>query len=173
MVSLTNEQFGGIVPGAGSGPMSRVWRRVRGASDDDDRQTRWWEERRNATEGFSGYSAARPEAEPVVAQAWPAGAGARTVRRRTELEPAAQASISAARRPALPAGPNGIGTGPPTPSWADPGEVDDRVIYRRPDAVPLRPGRARPVAAELVDGAPVYRIYRPNRTRPAYSGGGE
>jgi hypothetical protein len=173
MVSLTNEQFGGIVPGAGSGPMSRVWRRVRGASDDDDRQTRWWEERRNATEGFSGYSAARPEAEPVVAQAWPAGAGARTVRRRTELEPAGQASIPAARRRALPAGPNGIGTAPPTPGWADPGEVDDRVIYRRPDAVPLRPGRARPVAAELVDGAPVYRIYRPNRTRPAYSGGGE
>ena len=38
MVSLTNEQFGGIVPGAGTGPMSRVWRRVRGASEDDDRQ---------------------------------------------------------------------------------------------------------------------------------------
>ena len=172
MVSLTNEQFGGIVPGAGSGPMSRVWRRVRGASD-DDRQSRWWEERRSATEGFSGYSSARPEAEPVVAQAWPAGAGARTVRRRTELEPAGQVSIPAARRPALPAGPNGIGTRPPTPSWADPSEIDDRVIYRRPDAVPLRPGGARPVAAELVDGAPIYRIYRPNRTRPAYSGGGE
>ena len=95
------------------------------------------------------------------------------MRRRTELEPVEQASIPAVRRPALPAGPNGIGTRPPTPSWADPSEVDDRVIYRRPDAVPLRPGGARPVAAELVDGAPIYRIYRPNRTRPAYSGGGE
>ena len=74
-------------------------------------------------------------------------------------------SIPAARRPALPAGPNGVGGGRRPPSWADPGEVDDRVIYRRPDAVPLRPGGARPVAAELVDGAPVYRIYRP--TGPA------
>jgi hypothetical protein len=27
------------------------------------------------------------------------------------------------------------------------------------------------VTAELVDGTPVYRIYRPSRTRPAYSGG--
>jgi hypothetical protein len=44
------------------------------------------------------------------------------------------------------------------------------VIYRRPDAVPLRPGAARPVTPELVDGVPVYRIYRPGRTRPAYSG---
>ena len=104
MVSLTNEQFGGIVPGVGSGPMSRVWQRIRGASD-DDRQSRWWEERRSATEGFSGYSAARPEAEPVVAQAWPAGAGPRTARRHTELEPVGSTSIPAARRQALPAGP--------------------------------------------------------------------
>jgi len=55
--------------------------------------------------------------------------------------------------------------------WADPGEIDDRVIYRRPDAVPLRPGGVRPVMPELVDGVPVYRIYRP-RARPAYSGTG-
>jgi hypothetical protein len=172
MVSLTNEQFGGIVPGAGSGPMSRIWRRVRGASD-DDRQARWWEERRAAAEGFSGYGAARPEAEPVVAQAWPAGAGPRSPRRRADLEPAGTASIPAARRAALPGGPDGIGTTPSPPRWADPSEIDERVIYRRPDAVPLRPGAARPVTAELVDGTPVYRIYRPNRTRPAYSGSGE
>jgi hypothetical protein len=172
MVSLTNEQFGGIVPGAGSGPMSRVWRRMRGASD-DDRQARWWEERRAATEGFAGYSATRPEAEPIVAQAWPAGAGPRTPRRRTEIEVAGPASIPAARRAALPAGPNGIGTTPGMPRWVDPAEVDERVIYRRPDAVPLRPGGARPVTAELVDNVPVYRIYRPGRARPAYSGGGE
>jgi hypothetical protein len=173
MVSLTNEQFGGIVPGAGSGPMSRVWRRIRGASD-DDRQARWWEERRSAAETVGGYDTGRPEAEPVVAQAWPAGAGPRAPRRRTEVEPNGVPSLSAPRRAALPAGPDGIGvtTGPP-PRWSDPGEIDDRVIYRRPDAVPLRPGGARPVAAEIVDGAPVYRIYRPGRARPAYSGGGE
>jgi hypothetical protein len=173
MVSLTNEQFGGIVPGAGSGPMSRVWRRIRGASDDDDRQTRWWEERRGAAAGFAGYSASRPEAEPVVATAYPAGAGPRAPRRRTEVEPVDTASIPTARRPALPGGPDGVGTSATRPSWVDPSEVDERVIYRRPDAVPLRPGGARPVAAELVDGTPVYRIYRPGRIRPAYSGGGD
>jgi hypothetical protein len=81
--------------------------------------------------------------------------------------------IPAARRPALPSGPGGVGGGSVPPGWVEPGEIDERVIYRRPDAVPLRPGAARPVAAELVDGTPVYRIYRPNRTRPAYSGSGE
>jgi hypothetical protein len=172
MVSLTNEQFGGIVPGAGKGPMSRVWRRVRGASD-DDRQARWWEERRGAAEGFAGYAAPRPEAEPVVAQAWPAGAGPRAPRRRAEVDRPDPPSIPAARRAALPAGPDGNGTAPGTPRGADPGEIDERVIYRRPDAVPLRPGGARPVTAELVDSVPVYRIYRPSRARPAYSGGGE
>jgi hypothetical protein len=171
MVSLTNEQFGGIVPGAGTGPMSRVWRRVRGGAD-DDRQSRWWEERRAAAGGAGGYEAVRPEADPVVAQAWPAGAGPRVPRRRTEVEVAAQPSIPAARRPALPGGPNGVNAPPGGgPRWADPGEIDDRVIYRRPDAVPLRPGGVRPVAPELVDGVPVYRIYRP-RVRPAYSGSG-
>jgi hypothetical protein len=172
MVSLTNEQFGGIVPGAGAGPMSKVWRRMRGATD-DDRQARWWEERRNAAEGFGGYGAPRPEAEPVVAQASPSGAWARAPRRRTEIEAASTPRVTAARRAALPGGPSGIGVTPgPPPGWADPGEVDERVIYRRPDAVPLRPGGARPVAAEMVDGTPVYRIYRSTRTRPAYVSGG-
>jgi hypothetical protein len=168
MVSLTNEQFGGIVPGAGTGPMSRVWRRMRGGAD-DDRQSRWWEERRAGGEGVGAYDSHRPEAEPIVAQAYPAGAGPRTARRRTEVEAPAQPSIPAARRPALPAGSNGVGYSGGGPRRSEPGEVDDRVIYRRPDAVPLRPGAARPVAPELVDGVPVYRIYRP-RNRPAYSG---
>ena len=171
MVSLTNEQFGGIVPGAGTGPMSRVWRRMRGGPD-DDRQSRWWEERRTAGDGVGGYDAVRPEAEPIVAQAYPAGAGPRMPRRRTEVEAAAQPSIPAARRRALPGGPNGVGATAGGPRWADPGEIDDRVIYRRPDAVPLRPGGVRPVVPELVDGVPVYRIYRSNRNRPAYSGSG-
>ena len=169
MVSLTNEQFGGIVPGAGTGPMSRMWRRMRGGPD-DDRQSRWWDERRSAADGSTGYDSVRPESEPVMAQAYPAGAGPRTPRRRTEVDGPLQPSIPAARRPALPGGPNGVGGGWGTPRWADPGEFDDRVIYRRPDAVPLRPGAARPVTPELVDGVPVYRIYRPGRTRPAYSG---
>lgn len=168
MVSLTNEQFGGIVPGAGTGPMSRVWRRMRGGAD-DDRQSRWWEERRAAAEGAGAYDAVRPEADPVVAQAYPAGAGPRVPRRHPGVEPSVQPSIPSARRPALPGGPNGVGYPPGDPRRADPGEIDDRVIYRRPDAVPLRPGAARPVTPELVDGVPVYRIYRP-RARPVYSG---
>ena len=47
-------------------------------------------------------------------------------------------SIPAPRRRALPGGPDGIGVSSGTPSWGDPSEVDERVIYRRPDAVPLR-----------------------------------
>lgn len=168
MVSLTREQFGGIVPGAGAGPMSRVWQRLRGASDDDDRQTRWWDDRRGSAEGSEYAGGARPESEPgarVRAQA------TRVPRPRTETEPAAEPTpIPAARRRALPAGPSGVGGATTMPSWSEPGEVDDRVIYRRPDAVPLRPGGARPVQAELVDGVPVYRIYRPRPTQSAYGG---
>ena len=103
MVSLTNEQFGGIVPGAGTGPMSRVWRRMRGGAD-DDRQSRWWDERRAAAEGVGGHDFVRPEAAPIVAQAYQTGTGAWTSRRRTELGTPVQPSIPAARRPALPAG---------------------------------------------------------------------
>jgi hypothetical protein len=167
MVSLTREQFGGIVPGAGTGPMSRVWQRMRGGPT-DDRQTRWWDERREASVDEEYGGGARPESEPVArvrAQA------TRVPRPRTETEPEeAPTPIPAARRPALPAGPSGVGGATTMPSWAEPGEVDDRVIYRRPDAVPLRPGGARPVQAELVDGVPVYRIYRPRPTQSAYGG---
>jgi hypothetical protein len=60
-----------------------------------------------------------------------------------------------------------VGVGAAPPSWSDPGEIDDRTIYRRADTIPRRPGAARPVQAEIVDGAPVYRIYRP---RPAFDG---
>jgi hypothetical protein len=167
MVSLTNEQFGGIVPGAGAGPMSRVWQRMRGGPT-DDRQTRWWDERRGAAVEEEYGGGARPESEPVArvrAQA------TRVPRPRTETEPSeAPTPIPGARRPALPSGPNGIGGATTMPSWAEPGEVDDRVIYRRPDAVPLRPGGARPVQAELVDGVRVYRIYRPRPIQSAYGG---
>ncbi|MFC4946842.1 hypothetical protein [Pseudonocardia sp. GCM10023141] len=167
MVSLTREQFGGIVPGAGTGPMSRVWQRVRGgAAAEDDRQSRWWDERRGAAAGADYSGGARPESEPgarVTAQA------TRVPRQRTEVEVArAPALIPAARRPALPAGSSGVEGGTSGPSWSEPGEVDDRSIYRRSDAVPLRPGGARPVQAELVDGVPVYRIYRPRPAQPAY-----
>lgn len=169
MVSLTREQFGGIVPGAGTGPMSKVWQRVRGGSHgEDDRQSRWWDERRGATAGADFSGGARPESEAgarVRAQA------TRVPRPRTEIEVAPSPTlVPAARRPALPSG-SGGGTDRASggPSWGEPGEVDDKVIYRRPDAVPLRPGGARPVQAELVDGVPVYRIYRPRPTQSAYS----
>jgi hypothetical protein len=174
MVSLTREQFGGIVPGAGSGPMSRVWQRLRGA-EDDDRQSRWWSERQRGAAGvFEHPDGGRPEAEPGMRIS--AQATASAVRRRPDRgdPPAARTPLTATRRPALPAGSDGFGPDPGLPSWsdlhgADRGEIDDRVLYRRPDAVPLRPGGARPVAAELVDGETVYRIYRPGARRPVYT----
>ena len=166
MVSLTREQFGGIVPGAGSGPMSRVWQRMRGGPE-DDRQSRWWDERRGAAAGASFADGGRPEAEaPTRVRA----TAERITRPRTEIEtPSTPAFVPAARRPALPAGGSGIGGGGSTPRWSEPGEVDDRTIYRRPDSVPMRPGAARPVQAEIVDGVPVYRIYRPQQ-RSSYPG---
>lgn len=172
MVSLTREQFGGIVPGAGSGPMSRVWQRMRGG-ESDDRQSRWWDERRGAAAGASFAGGGRPEAEaPMRVRA----TAERIARPRTEIEaPSTPTFVPAARRPALPSGGGGIGDGGSTPRWAEPGEVDDRTIYRRPDSVPMRPGAARPVQAEIVDGVPVYRIYRPpSRSYPVYdrTGGG-
>jgi hypothetical protein len=169
MVSLTRDQFGGIIPGPGAGPMSRVWQRFRGA-ETDDRQTRWWDERRGASAGADYSGGARPESEPgarVTATA------TRVPRQRAEVEVStAPAAVSGARRQALPAGSGGVGGGAGRPSWADPGEVDDRAIYRRSDAVPMRPGAARPVQAEMVDGVPVYRIYRPRPSQPAYPRGG-
>jgi hypothetical protein len=167
MVSLTRDQFGGIVPSIGGGPMSRVWQRVRGASP-ADRQGRWWDERRGSGSG-DDPDAVRPEAEhtrftaPVQATVSPAGPGARTPRRHAEVTGTGGAAIPAARRPALAAGgsstPAARGAGPARP---DPSEIDERVIYRR--SAGARAVEARPVDAELVDGVPVYRIYRPART---------
>ena len=165
MVSLTREQFGGIVPGAGTGPMSRVWQRMRGGPT-EDRQSHWWDGRAGASAGTDYSGGARPESEPgarVTATA------TRVPRPRSEVEaPAVPAAVSGARRQALPAGSGGVGSGAGRPSWADPGEVDDRAIYRRSDDVPLRPGGVRPVQPEIVDGVPVYRIYRPRPAQPAY-----
>jgi hypothetical protein len=168
MVSLTRQSFGEIVPGAGSGPMSRVWQRVRGGSA-EDRQTRWWDERRASGAAWSDADGVRPEAE--------AGARVPPQRRapqRTGVEQLpAPALVPAARRPALASGGGGSGADRASggPTSYDPTEVDDRVIYRRPDAVPLRPGGTRPVQAELVGGVPVYRIYRPRAAQSAYSPG--
>jgi len=167
MVSLTREQFGGIVPGAGTGPMSRVWQRLRGG-EDEDRQSRWWEERRGAT-AADGSGGARPETDTHVRV--PAQAR-RVVPPAAAVEaPPRPTLVPTARRVALPAGAGGagVGAGRRPPLWDEPDVVDDRTIYRRPDAVPLRPGGVRPVQAEIVDGVPVYRIYRP---RPARTGPG-
>ena len=162
MVSLTREQFGGIVPGISGGPMSRVWQRVRGA-DPEPRQGRWWDERR-ATGSGGDPDAVRPEAgyngPPVQATVTQAGPGARTPRRHPETS-----SIPAARRTALPAGTSGV---PVTtgghPARRDPGEIDERVIYRRPDSPAARSAEVRPVDPEVVDGTTVYRLYRPARS---------
>ncbi|HVH23557.1 MAG TPA: hypothetical protein VNA11_13990 [Pseudonocardia sp.] len=175
MVSLTREQFGGIVPGVGSGPMARVWQRLRG-SEVDDRQSRWWSERRRDAEAVGGFGdSERPEAAAGVRI--PAQATATVFRPRPRSGPApasARTALTAPRRPALPAGPDRYVPDPGPSGWsdrdgADPIEFDDRVLYRRPDALPLRPGGARPAPAELVDGETVYRIYRPGSRRTSFT----
>nr|WP_255426900.1 hypothetical protein [Pseudonocardia sp. C8] len=162
MVSLTREQFGGIVPGVADGPMSKVWNRMRGPVPGEERQTRWWAERGTGS-GSGDPDSARPEAETV------AGPGARPWRRRPHPElPEADehARIAEPRRGALPVGPSGRpDTGSGIPGRAGPGEIDDRSIYRRADAGRRRPGDPAPVTPELVDGVPVYKIYRPRAAR--------
>ncbi len=171
MVSLTREQFGGIVPGVGEGPMSRAWQRVRGAPP-EDRQSRWWTERQTGAGSTRDGDSVRPEAESVPAH--PVGPGARPWRRRERAEQtttrpgAGSPSIAEPRRGALPVGASGRPAGATGfPGRTDPGEVDDRSIYRRPDAMPRRGGDPVPVQPELVDGVPVYKIYRPRAARAA------
>lgn len=124
MVSLTNEQFGGVVPRAGSGPMSRVWRRLRGAAS-IDRQARWWSERRAAAEGGTRYRGVRPEAEPVAARARPARSSPRPARPRP-----AGSTADRPPRSTPAAGSARNGAAAPPPRAPDPVEVDERLIYR-------------------------------------------
>jgi hypothetical protein len=164
MVSLTREQFGGIVPGAGAGPMGRLWSRVRGVDDASDRQSRWWDERRGGWRNTDGVDGVRPEAASVADAPAPRRA---TVRVAAEPVPA-QVAVFPTVRHTLPGAPDRWGDGGRMPGWSEPADTDDRVIYRRADSVPLRPGAARPVQPELVDGVPVYRIYRPHTATPVY-----
>jgi hypothetical protein len=171
MVSLTREQFGGIVPGAGTGPLSRVWQRVRGVPEEaDDRQTRWWDERRGAMASAGRSEGLRPESEPGLRVSAPAADV--PAPRTAGSDASSPAFVPSARRPALPAPPDDAVAAGGMPSWNDSGDVDDRVIYRRPDAVPMRPGDVRPVQAEIVDGVPVYRIYRPRAEQTVFFPGG-
>ena len=175
MVSLTREQFGGIVPGAGSGPMSRVWQRLRG-SELDDRQTRWWSERQRGAAGDAGYpDGGRPEAAPGVRI--PAQATATAIRRpaRPDGRPGTAPRWRAPRRPAAAGRRGRVRARPGAAELVRPGR-------RRPGArsttgcstggrtrcrcVPAGPGRS---PAELVDGETVYRIYRPGSRRTVYT----
>jgi hypothetical protein len=192
MVSLTREQFTGMVPAAGNGPMTRMWQRVRGVSESDQRQTRWWDERRAGASGSGAYDGSfdgpdRPETVSAQASATVIpeqnfAGGWRPNRRAVsggtsgsgiDSGQLTSAQLTSAQRQALTSGPGGVGgiaggwprgAGP----GAEPGENDERVIYRRPDAAPERPRPQAPVQAELVDGVPVYRIYRARPVLPAY-----
>jgi hypothetical protein len=175
MVALTREQFGGVVPGAGTGPMSRMWQRMRG-SEADDRQQRWWEDRRADASRPPERGAYRPETVQATATVVPEqryAGGWRPSERGGQLDgPGASVIGSGGSRRALGGGGAGLGvSGGYRPGGAEPGEIDDRVIYRRPDALPDRP-RRQPVHPELVDGVPVYRIYRPRPVQPIYPTGG-
>ena len=174
MVSLTGEQFSGVVPGVGTGPMSRMWQRMRG-SESEERQTRWWDERRADTERPRDPFTVRPESVTAQASAVTPQRNAdswrpnRPVTERDGVVPPGGA-LEQARRRALTGGASGLGaTGGGYapggyPGKAEPSGIDESVLYRRPDAPVERP-RSEPVHPELVDGVPIYRIYRP---RPAY-----
>jgi len=178
MVTLTGEQFSGVVPGVGSGPMSRMWRRLRGG-ESEERQTRWWDERRADSERPGESSSVRPESmvaqagASVVAERRYAG-GWRPGDRPGAVEQRGRESLEQARRRALTGGAGQVGAvgGGYAPGGypgradlrADGTTIDDSVLYRRPDAPVERP-RHDPVQPELIDGVPVYRIYRP---RPVY-----
>ena len=181
MVSLTRDQMSGVLPPAGGGMFSRFLPRAPARQDD------WWSERRDAAGGGDGW---RPEGstpsrtDPTVAAtsvadpAAPVRVDSERVGARAGSGPghaadpaAALASRSAAQR-ALPRGAGAVPGGSPrgdrdaTPARAQISDAD-RSLYR---SVAARTGEAggqggpgRPVAAELVDGAPVYRIYRPSR----------
>ncbi len=186
MVSLTREQFGGVVPGAGDGPMSRAWQRVRGTSAADDRQQRWWDERRAGGPGPGGPGDGTERPETVSARASASVlhrgvpeqgfAGGWRPPRRTGVSGGVGDGhqLSSAQRRALTGGQPPLGgmgavypfgsAGSSHQNGNEPAEHDERVIYRRPDAAPERP-RQQPVQAELVEGIPVYRIYRPVRPR--------
>jgi hypothetical protein len=153
MVSLTQEQLGGVVPGAGDGPMSRVWRRMRAAGVAEERQQRWWSERRAEARagpdepGLAEPGVSRPESAAVAGTA------------RAPTPSGGHATSAGGRR-------RFGSVGGPYAYRADPDDGDDQVIYRRPDAEVDR-SRREAVQPELVEGVPVYRIYR-----PAYPGGG-
>jgi len=167
MVSLTREQFGGVVPGVGGGPLSRTWLRLRHGTDDvADRQTRWWDDRRAGTGVAAHDEVGRPEAVPAAAGTW--GQQPRVDRPVARPVAVAEPVVLPGARRALPEAVDGLGEAV-TAGWNDPADSDDRVIYRPADAVPVRPGASpRPVHAEMVDGVPVYRIYRPPSPSPVY-----
>jgi hypothetical protein len=184
MVAVTSDQFGGVVPGISGGPVSRMWRRVRGEAEADERQGRWWNDRRADVDGPREPYAERPESS-VNQRVSPHSSrptrsnpvrGSATVvsedgRRSDELGHGSRGAVEGSRRRALPAGSSHLGavgggySPGGYPGRADPSLVDDSLIYRRqagPDSA-----RRDAVPAELIEGVPVYRIYRP---RPAYRG---
>ena len=181
MVSLTRDQMSGVLPPAGGGALSRF------LPGSPSRQDDWWTERRGT--GGAGGDVWRPEGTtPSRTAASTEGTGTdiaapgpmRVDSERVGSTPghaADPAAALAARRAAQRALPGGAVTpvpgGPPrgdrdaTPARAAVSDAD-RSLYRsvaaaRPDAAGDAGGPRRPVQAELVDGAPVYRIYRPSR----------
>ncbi|MDF2976403.1 MAG: hypothetical protein K0S40_1131 [Actinomycetospora sp.] len=184
MVSLTRDQMSGFLPPAGSGALSRFLPRSPARQDD------WWSERRtagaNGGEGWrpEGSTPSRTDATPTPSSAG-AAAAAGPVRVDSErvgaaathaADPAAALAARDEARRALPPGgavPSGTRRGDrdATPARAQVTDAD-RSLYRGVAAAGSGvSGPGRPVRAELVDGAPVYRIYRPSRPIGAGSSG--
>jgi hypothetical protein len=172
MVSLTRDQLGGVLPPAGAG----VFGRMLGAGRAPDRQDDWWAERRTSAGGSwgsgwrpEGTVPARSDAEPTTAvDGGPLRVDSERVGAGDPV--AALAGRSAARRALPSGGSTGSPRGDRDPSPARVRSEADRNLYRSVAAgTGDSGGPRRPVEAELVDGAPVYRIYRPSR--PVGSGG--
>ncbi|GAA4896920.1 hypothetical protein GCM10023203_59320 [Actinomycetospora straminea] len=187
MVSLTRDQMSGVLPPAGGGVLSRFLPRG------SDRQDDWWSERRSAATGGGGWrpessAPSRTDASPAAVDA--PGGPVRVDSERVgaggapshDADPAAALAARSAAQRALPRGAGAVpgqtprGDRDATPARAQINDAD-RSLYRSVAARTGEPGAGglggprSPVQAELVDGAPVYRIYRPSRPVGAGSSG--
>lgn len=140
MLSLTTQS---ITPNQPSGLVANLWRRYLGGSN--DRQTRWWKQRKAEAEHKAQSTGGRPEGEP------------RSTRRLTPVEKpvATQTSTRSSTPVEQPRG------------KAREAEVDPQPIYRRPGQPPTVVAKQGDDGAYNItsDSGEPPRIYRSRRPR--------